>query len=82
MALVGLAQLFVLEERVEHRVKSPLLSARDVVEMLHWYFQSQRTDKEVEMAIRKRHARRAKLAAAAFRRAEKKPKNREKKVPK
>jgi SRSO17 transposase len=81
-ALVGLAQLFVLAERVEHRVKSPLLSSRDVVEMLHWYFQSQRTGKEVEMAIRKRHTRRAKLAAAALRRAEKKPKNGSRKVPK
>jgi len=72
MALVGLAQLFVLEERVKHQVKTPLLSPRDVVEMLDWYFKRQRTARDVETAIQKRHARRAKLAAAAVRRAAKK----------
>lgn len=82
MALVGLAQFFVLTERIEHRVQSPLLSARDVVEMLHWYFQGERTVKDVELAIRKRHARRAKLAAAALRRAEKSRENGLRKVPK
>ena len=75
MALVGLAQLFVLEERVKHQVQTPLLSARDVVEMLDWYFQSQRTTRDVEPAIRRRHARRANLAAAALRRAKKKQKS-------
>jgi len=74
MALVGLAQLFVLQERLKHRLKTPWLSARDVVEMLDWYFQSQRTAHDVESEIRKRHARRAKLAAAAVRRAGKRKK--------
>jgi SRSO17 transposase len=82
MALVGLALLFVLEERVEHRIKTPLLSARDVVEMLEWYFGGQSTQHDVEKAIRARHARRAKLATAALRRARKKLKNRAAKIPK
>ena len=82
MALVGLAQLFVLEERVKHQIKTPWLSPRDVVEMLDWYFQSQRTTRDIETTIRKRHARRAKLAAAALCRAEKGKKSRAKKLPK
>jgi SRSO17 transposase len=82
MALVGLAHLFVLEERVEHRIKTPLLSARDVVEMLDWYFRGQRSQHAVETALRARHTRRAKLAAAALRRARKSPKKRAAKIPK
>ena len=82
MALVALAQLFVLAERVEHGVERPLLSTRDVVEMLDWYFQSRRSARDVEAAIRARHRRRAKLAAAALRRAKKRRKNRAIKIPK
>jgi SRSO17 transposase len=82
MAMVGLAQLFVLEERQKHRIKTPLLSTHDVVEMLDWYFRSERTERDVEQAIRKRHARRAKLAAAALRRATKASKKSPRKIPK
>jgi SRSO17 transposase len=82
MALVALAQLFVLAERIDHGVERPLLSARDVVEMLDWYFQSRRSAREVEAAIRQRHQRRAKLAAAALRRAKKRAKKRPGKIPK
>lgn len=82
MALVGLAHLFVFEERVERRIKTPLLSARDVVEMLDWYFRGQRTQHDVEQVIRRRHARRARLAAAAVRRARKAPKKSPRKIPK
>lgn len=81
MALVGLAHLFVFEERVEHRIKTPLLSARDVVEMLDWYFRGQRSQDTVEQVIRARHTRRARIAAAALRRARKR-KNRARKIPK
>ena len=81
MALVGLAHLFVFQERVEHQIKTPLLSARDVVEMLDWYFRGQRSQDAVENAIRARHTRRARIAAAARRRAAKLEK-RVQKVPK
>ena len=37
MALVALAMLFVLKERVSHAESAPLLSARDVVELLQFY---------------------------------------------
>jgi SRSO17 transposase len=37
MALVSLAMLFVLKERVSHADSAPLLSARDVVELLEYY---------------------------------------------
>jgi SRSO17 transposase len=82
MALVALAQLFVLAERMEHAMERPLLSTRDVVEMLAWYFQSRRSAGEVEAAIRARHRRRAELAAAALRRAKKRRKNHTIKIPK
>ena len=37
MALVSLAMLFVLKERVAHSESAPLLSARDIVELLEYY---------------------------------------------
>jgi SRSO17 transposase len=37
MALVSLAMLFVLKERVGHADSAPLLSARDIVELLEYY---------------------------------------------
>jgi len=37
MALVSLAMLFVLKERVAHAESAPLLSARDIVELLAFY---------------------------------------------
>ena len=82
LALVALAQLFVLRERVDRRVERPLRSTRDVVEMLDWYFQSRRSARDVEAALRERHRRRAALAAAALRRAKKRAKKRNLKIPK
>jgi hypothetical protein len=82
MALVGLALLFVLAERVEHRLQTPRLSTRDLVEMLDWYFRGRRSEHAVEQALRGRHARRAKLATVALRRARKASKNLADKIPK
>jgi|GEM_PF-3076094 len=37
MALVSLAMLFVLKERIAHAASVPLLSTRDIVELLNDY---------------------------------------------
>ena len=37
MALVSMAMLFMLKERVTHAQSAPLLSARDIVELLEYY---------------------------------------------
>lgn len=82
MALVGLAMLFVLEERLVRQETQPLLSVRDVVEMLDWYFRGPRSAPEVEAAGRCRHQRRARLAAAALARAKKRAREAQLKIPK
>ena len=48
MALVELALLFVLEERLWQKTAQALLSTRDIVEMLDWYFRGPRSAREVE----------------------------------
>ena len=58
MVLVGAAMVFALGERELTRKDSPLLSVRDIVEMIAWYFSKERTGTEVEQAIRARHERR------------------------
>ena len=82
MALVELAMLFVLQERQVTGETVPLLSARDVVEMLDWWFGATRTRTDVEAAIRARHARRTRQAAAAQRRTKRPPKPIIQKIPK
>ena len=82
MALVGLALLCVLQERAVPGAALPPLSARDVVAMLDWWFGETRTLADVETAIRARHARRARRAAAAQRRTKHPPKTSPKKIPK
>jgi SRSO17 transposase len=42
MAMVALAMLFLLKERVEHEKSAPLLSARDIVELLAFYLPRRR----------------------------------------
>jgi len=54
MALVGLALLFVLEERLWQKTAQPLLSTRDIVEMLDWCFRGPRSAREVEAGVRRR----------------------------
>ena len=58
MALVGLALLFVLEERHERRRELSQLSATDITELLHWQFATQPTREAVIENIQRRHARR------------------------
>ena len=48
MALVSLAMLFMLKERVAHSESAPLLSARDIVELLEYYL-PRRGGKEEEV---------------------------------
>lgn len=82
MTLVGLAMLFVFQERLRQKERHPLLSTRDVVELLDWYFCGTRRIDEVEAAVRRRLHRRTRLAAAASARAKKRRKNAPHKIPK
>lgn len=59
MALVGLAMLFAQEERRLMGQGSPLLSVRDIVEMIAWRFTATRSGEDVEEEIRARHRRRS-----------------------
>lgn len=58
MALVGAAITFTLGERQRTSPTSPLTSVRDVVEMVAWYFEAERTPDQVVEVIHKRHQRR------------------------
>lgn len=59
MALVSLAMLFVLKERIAHASSAPLLSARDVVELLRFYLPRRgATEKEVLDELVRRHEQR------------------------
>jgi SRSO17 transposase len=59
MALVALAMLFILKERVEHEESAPLLSARDIVELLAFYLpRRRRTEAEVISDLVRRHEQR------------------------
>lgn len=63
MALVSLAMLFVLKERVGHAESVPLLSTRDVVELLEFYLPRRGgTEAEVLADLVARHN--ARIAAA------------------
>src|SRR5690606_33414433 len=57
MALVCLALLFMLKERCKAQVDTPLLSARDIVELLAYYLpRRSRTETEVLRQMQQRHA--------------------------
>ena len=58
MALVGMAMAFAFEERFRLEPGNPLISTRDVVEMVAWYFQEERSATDIEASIRARHRRR------------------------
>lgn len=58
MALVGMAMAFALGERLRLEPGNPLISTRDVVEMVAWYFQEKRSAADVEAGIKARHRRR------------------------
>ena len=80
MALVSLAMLFVLKERVAHSESAPLLSARDIVELLEYYL-PRRGGKEEEVVadLVRRHKQRI---AASKSHAKRQRKNRMKNVTK
>ena len=82
MALVGLAMFFVFTERLRQKERHPLLSTRDVVELLDWYFCGARGLAEIEAVVQRRLDRRARLAAAAAARANKLARKAQIKVPK
>lgn len=59
MALVSLAMLFVVKERIEHADSAPLLSARDIVELLDHYLPRRGgTEQEVYEDLMRRHRQR------------------------
>jgi SRSO17 transposase len=65
MALVSLAMLFILEERLLQRKTAPLLSAGDIVEILDWYLTKPRTEREILETVRRRHRQRERNALNA-----------------
>jgi SRSO17 transposase len=69
MALVGLAMLFVLQERLLAAQEHPLLSVRDVVELMSWYFLEHPSLERVMEVMRRRHRRREQIMRAAKKRA-------------
>jgi prophage antirepressor-like protein len=59
MAMVMLAMLFMLRERVLLAEELPLLSAEDIVWMIEYYLpRPQTTEAEVQKALARRHKRR------------------------
>jgi len=72
MAMVALALLFVMEERMLLGASHPLISARDVVELLDWYVRGPRTEYEVRQAFEKRQKRRERQALVAQKKKRKK----------
>jgi SRSO17 transposase len=73
MAMVALAMLFLLKERVEHEASAPLLSARDIVELLAFYLpRRRRKEKEVISDLVRRHRQGQAAAKSHARRQQKK----------
>jgi SRSO17 transposase len=69
MALVALAQLFTVRERVAAALDVPLLSARDIVELLAYYLPRRtRDEQEVFRQMQERHQRRRSAAESHQRR--------------
>ncbi len=65
MAMVSLAMLFVLKERVSHAESAPLLSARDIVELLTFYLPRRGgTEQEVLDDLLRRHRQRHRAATS------------------
>jgi len=71
IAMVCLAMLFVLKERLLAAGPTPLLSARDIVELLAYYLpRRNRNEEEIFRAMQLRHSHRAKdIARRAKKRA-------------
>lgn len=74
MGLVGLAMLFVLQERLWTETEHPLLSVRDVVELMSWHFLEHPSLEKLLEVMRRRHRRRNQVMQAANKRAKKREK--------
>ena len=70
-ARVGLAMLLVLEERLLAEREYPLLSVRDVVELMSWYYLEYPNLERLLEVMRRRHRRRKQVMQAATKRAKK-----------
>lgn len=73
MVMVGLAMVFTLEERELLKTDAPMLSVRDIVDLIAWYFARGRTEADVEVAIRARHERRKRAMESKQRRDAREP---------
>ena len=67
MALVGVALLFLLDEKQNRSADTPLLSACDISELIDWHFCTQPSREAVIQTILERHQRRAKATASKLR---------------
>ena len=57
MALICLANVFMVKEKQRNKESHPLLSCRDIVELLNHYLpRRQRDEEELHAQIKKRHA--------------------------
>ncbi len=62
MAMVSLAGLFVMEERMLNRQTKPLRNTRDVVQILDWYFSTRPSVERMTNEIENRHHSRKKVS--------------------
>jgi SRSO17 transposase len=69
MALVMMAMLFLMTEKIENQEETPLLSGRDINELLTFFLRKKSlTEKEVFRRIRNRHKQRQRDMDNAFKR--------------
>ena len=68
MALVMMALLFMMMEKIENQDKTPLLTGRDITELLTFYLQEPLTEEQLFKQINARHARRRRDIKNAARR--------------
>lgn len=71
MAMVGLAVLFMMEQRLLLARSAPLLSAPDIIQLLDWHLCRMRTEAEVIARIQRRHRQRERNATNAQNRSRK-----------
>jgi hypothetical protein len=67
-----MALFFIMEERMLLGASHPLISARDIVELLDWYVRGPRTEDQVLQAFENRQRRRERKALIAQKRKRKK----------
>ena len=72
MAMVALALLFIMEQRMLLAESAPLLSAADIVSLLDWHLARERTLDQSIAEVEKRHRQRERNTRHAKNRARKK----------